>query len=740
MLTFLRQHQRLVFATAGLLVIFSMSFFGIASRSGNIDVKKNSVMGRAIDGSKMRSAPIDELAHFLNFSANPAVGLLKPSDDVMVNDVLKSGLGSMLVEAYYDELKEDIEPRLESYDRFKPYRHPAMSFISAENVWLKGAPQIFNAYHNYLEESDAIKKCGYVMDGYVEQAYFSEDQLRQILYFQERQFGRQAGDPDIVRGNLALFGIRSPSDLLGGKFLNLAAQFIHNGAIYAKQKGHKVSYQEARASLVATSEENFQAALSLMRMSERKVVQLWQKVLLFRRLFEEANGSIFLDALSYDHINRYMQENVQLNVYKMDDSFAVNDFEKMMKFELYLDFVAKRSNDTLIPLPTHYLSLDRVKSRCAKLLAKRFSVEVKEVPRSEIAMRVSFKELMEYETQNFETLKHKFAALTLSEADSLDAKLAVLEKLDPKVKEQLDQYARDQIVAANQQWVAAALDGKESAQKELLLNLDDVNSEFSGFSDNNVLINQLSKAYSAEQPVDLLGQEAFYRISVKDLSEQFEVLTFAEAESIGAMDRLLNDKLEREYSNARSAKPSQFKNASGEFKPLDEVREQIGTFVFSEAIAQLQNYLMKQGVNPSENLDELASYRMHHYLNEALTAIQADVEPDVYLYDPEENGDFEGQFKLMQEQTSISRSEPSPLSDEHVYRMKEDEWSSVALLPSYGLSFFHIDAKEINDDVRKNAMEEGFALLSEEACRVLLKDLLAEIQSHHAIHISEEAA
>ncbi|MDN3504325.1 MAG: hypothetical protein P0S95_01965 [Rhabdochlamydiaceae bacterium] len=766
MLSLLRKHQKIVFATAGLLVIFSMCFFGVASQGDRGAERPNVVLGRALDGSKVNSNEVFEMVHFLNNASNPHFGLISSEDDVIMNSVFKSGLASMLIDSYYDEMKEELDSKLEVYSKYKPYAHPEVQFVNAEMIWSFAAPELSDALKNFKQESDPHKQLRHVINAYCAQTEFPEFALRNTLYKYQQQFGAKYQDPYILRGNLSLFNARSPYELLGSNFMNLTAQFIQNAAIYAKQKGHKVSIEEAKASLIehsvraykelhpteqfdgAKAGESYKLAFKKLMVPEKKVIQMWQKVLLFNRLFEEADGSVFLDTLAYDQINQFTKESLELNVYSLPQTLVVDNFEKMMKLELYLDNVSKRSHDQLVMIPEQFHSVERVKSRCPQLLAKKFELEVNQVARSEVALQVGLKELFEYEVLCFNELKTKFPALALKEATTTEEKLEVLDGLEPLVKTKLDDYVKEQIIAQNESWIYSALDKEKGQTLSVVLNIDDVNTVFEGFEDNNQVIAKFEKALldakrnESAAVVQLIGAgDVFYSVKVLSAQEEYEVLSFEQALSIGALDRLLDERLAREYPIVRVAHAVTFKNASGEFKPLSEVREDVGRFVFSESITQLQNYLKDESNTPHENLnalDQLATYRMHHFLTNALTSIRENSKVDHYVLNDEVVDGLEGQFKLQSEKQVVSRSEPTQLLDEQLFRMKQGEWSNISVLPSLGLGFFHVDSKKLDDTMRKKAMQEGHALLVEEARRVVLKDVLSEIESRHAIHFDKQ--
>jgi hypothetical protein len=752
MLTFLRKHQKIILASTGALVIFSMCFFGISQKSNLPTEKKSVVLGKAIDGSKMKSDQIEEMTNFLSYLSNPHIGLLSSTDDIFIKDVLDSGLALMLIQTYWPLLEEEMQNRLESYQRYRPYVHPEMRFLSAENVWMRFAPEIYGALEKFKEERDPKSQVKHLISCFLAEQKFPEQILRQFLYFQEQQLNTQFKDPYIQRGSLALFNVHSVSELLGPNFMQLATQFIYNAAILAEQNGLKVSKEEAKAALISLAakeedskkgEAKLQASLQKMRMTQSQAIAYFQKVLLFRKLFEEVGSSIYLDSLAYDQVSQFSHEQLNLNIYAAPASIDIDSFDKMMQFEIYLDHTTKRHHTKLLPLPTQFLSVDRVRSRCPKLVAKKFTLDVCAVKKSEIGLQVGLKDIIEYEVSHFDELVETFPELSLKICLSDEDKMKVIESLSASVREKIDTAVREKLVASHTDWVEEALLAAKPKKKEIILNLDDVNNFFVGFEDNNSLIEDFEKALVTLSHVNLIGEgDHFYRIKVISGSSDYDILTFEEARNIDVLSRILNERLEKDYASIRLRNPSEFKNELGEFLPFGEVKDIVGKYVFQDLVSQLQGYLKMEGLVPEDALlemDELARYRLADFMNVALNSIKTGINQDAFVKQETDSG-IENQFKLVLNKNKISRSKTPDLFDEQMARMKEGEWSQVALLGQYGLSFYALEKREINEDEKKKAMEKGYELLVGDAKKAILFDLIDQMKSQNALHIREQEA
>ena len=131
------------------------------------------------------------------------------------------------------------------------------------------------------------------------------------------------------------------SDWFGQNFVDLISFFIINTATIAEQKGYKVSYQEARFDLIKNAKEGlskklktplksdndyYRYALALLGMKEKTAVNVWKKILLFRKYMQEVGGSVFLDTLCLDEITSYAHEKVKIELFELPSYLRLKNF------------------------------------------------------------------------------------------------------------------------------------------------------------------------------------------------------------------------------------------------------------------------------------------------------------------------------------------------------------------------------------------------------------------------------
>lgn len=326
MLDFFRKHQRIFFVFIAIVTVVSFSFFGTyqAMNFGSSHEVRDREIGKAIDGSSVSEQEVKAFARFISsgledFSEARKEGVPNlSSGSIVYKDFIKTGLAEMLAGAYFEELKGDLEERLKRVRLYRPYSHPQVPFLSAAGVWQHFIPELSEHLLALKEKSakPSLEVFSLLCQLYADQAAFPADQMKHILLSQKQQFSWISQDPQLQEGSLSLFGFQSVEQWFGPRFLELTGQFILNASILAEQKGYRVSKDEAYANLLQNtvlgmrtlSNKNditFEQASTYMQHELRSLgiddiqaIEMWRKVLLFRRLFEEEGESVFLDSLA----------------------------------------------------------------------------------------------------------------------------------------------------------------------------------------------------------------------------------------------------------------------------------------------------------------------------------------------------------------------------------------------------------------------------------------------------------
>ncbi|MCB1085321.1 MAG: hypothetical protein KDK60_04395, partial [Chlamydiia bacterium] len=228
------------------------------------------------------------------------------NDGVIRKDLLGAGLGGQLAFAYFGELKEELEERRLHHQDYQPYVHPFAPFISLENLWGQILPSQKVNLDRFLSGEKEMTPDAFqlLVDLYLGESTFPPHMVREYLLFQEKHYQWVQPDPALSRRNLGLFHAASLEDWFGPKFVELAAQFVINGAKIAKERGYKVSYEEAKVALFKNGQKAAETqmrkekvsdeemgklwhdVLLYLGMNEKEMVSLWQEVMLFRRLFD----------------------------------------------------------------------------------------------------------------------------------------------------------------------------------------------------------------------------------------------------------------------------------------------------------------------------------------------------------------------------------------------------------------------------------------------------------------------
>ncbi|MCB1109468.1 MAG: hypothetical protein KDK64_00660 [Chlamydiia bacterium] len=789
MLDFFRKYQRYFFIVIAVVIVISFSFFGTHSTLGAPQKAEDRCIGQGIDGSKIMKSDLDHMIRFLSSDRSDLAlaekGVMPNffNDGIIRRDLLGTGIGELLVKAYFEELKEELTERMTHHKKFRPYRHPTAPFISVENLWAQVLPSQKAHLDTFLYQAEEMnpETFSLLVNLYLGESAFPPNILKEYLTFQERHYHWIEPDPALARANLNVFHCRSLEEWFGPRFVELAAQFVINAQLIAKERGYKVSYEEARVDLIRNGYEALQAQLKkgevseeelsnlwkqqlyALGMSEKEAVGVWQKVMLFRRLFEDVGGAVFVDPNIYETFYSFASKAAEIDLYRLPEALELKDFSDLMKLELYLDQVAKNRKEALM-LPQAFASAEEIEKQCPQLVEKRFLVEVAEVKKEEIALGVSVKETWEWqlEKENFALLSQEFPELELKEAEDAEGYFAALEGLQPDLRERVDRFSRGKIVEQHPEWVQEALNQKHFSQREVSLSADGESVPFEGIKEGKRLLTLFSQAVlkgdlesdpaalAAKNQLELFTEdgETYYRFHVVDRDLSKAVLTFAEANERGILDMLLQKHLEASYPKVRTKNPAAFKTEDNEWKPLSEVKNEVGRALFAATLKHLENEVAQLGVSlPEDRFERLddfyPKYRLFPYMRVAEKEIRRGGSDSPFLKRDvsereegklEKKSALETQWSLLKETKHFKNHEKSPWFTSDVFSMVEKSWSEVAHRSNGALSFFQLREKSVPSGNFSAEMKQGQNILSQEAERHLMTHLIERIQQSNAIH------
>ncbi len=479
MLEFFRRYQRYFFILITVVVIASFTLFGTYQSFSQAEESPDVKIGQKIDGSPLMLSEVQKLSRFLSTDREDSKegrGLAPNlcNQGVIRYDFIRDGLADLIVAEYFDQLKVGFEERLQKAKRFKPYVHPAADFLSAKNIWDHLAPDLNLELASLQGQAEASFAVFSSLERlYQLQSRLQPEMLRQILIYQHRQYPSLPVDQRLSYEDLSLFGFHTASDWFGHHFVDLISEFILNAAAAAEQKGYRVSLQEATGDLIHIFQEssqklsrpksdipmNFHSHLASLGLNEKSASELWRKVLLFRRYFQDIGEAAFVDQLPYKDFAKYAKEEAVVQVHSWPVS--INSAEDLAAFQFYIKAVCPKQKEGL---PTAVLSADEVEKKYPQLVQTTYRADVAEVTKKQIALKASLKQVWDWQTsdEQWPLLKKEFS---LSSATNKEERFKILEKLDSLKRSQIDAWSREKIVDQNPSWVQEALAAAPKKEK-----------------------------------------------------------------------------------------------------------------------------------------------------------------------------------------------------------------------------------------------------------------------------------
>lgn len=470
MLEFLRKYQRYLFFVITVMVIFSFIFFGTFSTFMGVEERPDRSIGKLIDGSPMMLSEVQKLSRFIATDREDSMqGRGLPpnfcNDGVIRYDFIKDGLAGVIVSEYFDSLKEDFEVRLEKAKRFKSYAHPEAPFLSAKTVWDHFLPELNQELAALQREKEAGPSVFFRLERlYLFQSKLQPEMLRQILIYQHRQYPWLTLDQRLSHEDLSLFGYHSANDWFGHHFVDLVTEFILNAAAAAEKKGYRVTLQEAKGDLIHHFQEtmqkfsdakvkpeiSFQNHLRLLGFDEKSASQVWRKVLLFRRYFQEVGESAFVDRLPFKDFAGYAKETAIVQMYSWP--VIIQTVDDLAQFKFYIQAISNGKES----LPSAILPVEEVEKKAPQLVQRTVQAKVVEVSKKQVALHASVRQVWEWETDDghWDLLRGKFS---LPKTENREERFQILEAIDPAKRFQIDAWAREKIVDENPAWIEEAL-------------------------------------------------------------------------------------------------------------------------------------------------------------------------------------------------------------------------------------------------------------------------------------------
>lgn len=785
MLEFFRRYQRGFFIVITVVIVISFSFFGTYQTFESKE-QEDKVAFTALDGSKVRRSEVTDMVAFLTSDSHDYLfsgGSGNPlNDGVLASDILESGLAQVIAEPYLIEIGKEQETRLEREKRYKPYTHPRASFLTAEQIWAYYAPDLKTNFDLLRNSESAKSKDAFAarVNLFVAERNFPSAYLRQFLRYQEASYKWLPPDQNLPQVDLSLFGYHSTEEWFGRQFVEVAAQFIINSAKIAEQKGYKITNEEALGSLYRNAEhafresrsqgtlsaknvgDFFQDQLRRLGMDQNRAVKVWTEILLFRTLFFENADSVLVDTASYKDFFHHLNEYVDIDLYQLPEELRFSNLRDLEQFAIYLSAVRPpvegAKNQNPLSMPQAFATTHHVKKIYPELVERTFTVRVAQVNKEALQTKIGVKGTWEWQIddQNWQQLKTRYPELAAQEAPTPEARLKLLDTLDPAKRSQLDTYSRQQIVDQHPEWIAQALADAPAQEQVLSLREQGGKVPFEGFKNTLALITLFDKAPLNEATPELsqLSQDGvhYIKVEVVDKSKPERILRFSEAKNDGTMEALLNKALESSYARIRSKEPSVFLKENGEWKPFKEVKDNIALYYFEDMFRIIDHEIevfkakMPNFTDWSSKEQAMLAVSLLPYVQEELQVVKEKIaNSEEWPHTPSAQSHTAAgpeQFAIVKSRKQVVRSGPDfVVNPQLAFSLDLESMSPLSAYEESGPAFFMVVGKGFlpSDEIVRTKVLDERNMLGREALIEFAGDVLVNMQKKGAYSLEVAA-
>ncbi|MCH9632884.1 MAG: hypothetical protein S4CHLAM6_12280 [Chlamydiae bacterium] len=738
MLGFLKKYQKIFFVFVALLVGTSVMFVGLLPK--NLSGSNDRTLFRTVTGKKIKQSHYDGLKALLTTNNGELLiygqnlGMNFFPEDVFTQNLVESKLIRLIAEKKKDELKEFWVEQQAREKHYKPYSHPQMSNVSAENVWFKHAPRIPELLKQIQAEENPSKLFDLRADLFLEENNFSPFALWQFLSEKQSQYQWIQKDEAMAPFAISLFGYRSLQDWFGEKMMDYVCQFVLQVSSIAKQKGYQASYKEAENSLLklndlcfkqlqflglkefSDSTSYFHAKLNRLGMNKMQMISLWREVLTFQNFLNEAAHSALLDDLTLNDFEQYATEQVEICRYQPPEYLKFNSLNDLGKFEVYLTALGKPKGE--IGLDFALKPTQELEKKFPQLVEHSIELEYKEIDVNQAAISVSVQDIWKWRAdhKNCQKLVSRFPKLNIDEKMSPKEYQAAFENVDYFTQMQVDQYIRQQLLKQDENWLTLAFEKTQSQKDSFKARRSGYKLPFKGlelFSKKQSFLKQFfsdDESNKFLEPVTFDDVHFYQILSVKPL-EKPKVVSYQDLLLDKTAEKMLHQTLTKLHKKG-ALNEQDFPKVKE--KVLDEYLAPI-----KEAI--IEDYTAFSGSAP-QHLNDLfyCKYRLYSPMRNALA---------YYTNQQDENCEpyaFNSFLKIDSSNDVLVRHQNNSREMEKLMEASEGEWSCVGFksrVPVFTQVLFK-KSKQEGHPMQKQL----HARLSQEAISALATELLDQVE------------
>lgn len=466
MLEMFRKYQRSLMIVVSVFLFASFLFFGTQGAIDAAPTLQDHTIGTLVDGSDLSYLEVQRLSRFLDTDRYTTRGgasheMNLCNDGVIRKDILQTEVGLILAREYFTGLKADLDEKLGRAKRFSSYSHPEIAQISVKNIWDHFIPEMEGEIEKLKNQNDSsIETFAQLQILRELESRLHPEMLRRILIHQNRQANPSMIDERLGSIDLGLFGFHKESDWFGKSFVHLVSQFICNVAQLAKTKGYEVSLVEAKGDLIHQYQQSmemlnpdqqrslgsFQSHLRSLGFHENEAAQVWQKVLLFRKFFQEVGEAAFVDHQCMKELKNYSHQKALIDEFKAPICLK-NDQDRA----LLHSYILAIGEEIEMGLPKKLKPLEKIAKTHPELVQSQVEAEVALVDLEQLALRIKLLDLWSWQKEHWHSLAKKFSLPEKGEP------MATLDSLPINTRLEVDQYSRLKLLNEHPEWIDVAL-------------------------------------------------------------------------------------------------------------------------------------------------------------------------------------------------------------------------------------------------------------------------------------------
>ena len=601
MLFIFRQYQKSLYAFVGTLLFFSFlltTFVRVGDPSGS-SPEKSKVVGKLFDGTPFTDTELHGLMTLIDIEETQGEA----------HPVLKALLTQLLVEdrifyRVFHTYKEKVDASLldchRKISRLKTASDPFHPDLSIESIYKRLLPKSVDIVEKMRGQTLTSQEYFELAIDYLQlKNTISTGLIRQFYAYMAAGKGIKV-DPSL---DVSLLQIKRSSDLFSKKFMQLVAYTLLNGAKYAENLGITYTNEEVKAEVVARVikilKRQQEANLPFHKISirniahglgltEERFLESYKTLALFKRFLEIEKTKNLIDPLMAEKIADFANQKADLDLFKMKDEVKLNSLEDLFKLQCYLEATTRVMQDRRnLKLDLEPLSVEEVRKTAPELLQLRYGLNLKKLNLSEVSLSIPLKKMLKWqlEDENFYLLADEFKQVQDLGAIDDASRQNALEKLEAKVRFEVDNFSRRKMVLENKEILKSAFEKIAFERKDVEFLVSGSSQLFMGVAQSREVIDRLENL--EDQEIFTFDNEHFYQVQILEKSQEPSLLLYKEALEKGQLDLLLDRYLKARYPQVRILYRDQFEK-EGEWLPFDLIKGTLERIVFKDLLEAIE--------------------------------------------------------------------------------------------------------------------------------------------------------